>query len=736
MTPLAQQRDQQTPSLTDAMRRLVGPGQRYIGAKEALMVLAGIEGARLIELGSLPLGRHGQRLCALRYFLPNGATWLRYYSWRPGLEKADPAAPQHILNLEQFILSRRTALGDGRAALDSLANTPLLDLASKLEDLSLSSHVGLDVLLLLEEHPEARVQLRKRLCEEASHLLRTSARAVDLLYLATFELTRFPATTVGSGELKYLIIADKGEMGVRATREAIRLGLCPVVLFNKTDDDGSLQVRLAEESGGFSIPLSGNFRESYASYEQIAQRVLESYAIRFEDQAEPELARSALYPGYGPLAENTAAIEHFRRSGIAFVGPMQDVVEQAGDKRKFRLIAESIEKTAVVPGIVIDESDPEAIVARIATGHREKKFNFPGRLKAANGGGGRGQMVIQSPELVETAVRKVLAEIRANGWDPGVMFEQNIPETVHLEVQVVRDRFGNTRHFGMRDCSEQRASQKIQEEAPPALLRDQPDLARAITKVAVEVADRVGYVGACTVELMYKDGHYYLLEMNTRIQVEHPVTEAAHRIITPAGLAPLNLVELQILVARGDAIPFGQEDIVQTHVAREFRINAESWNAGMKDSRDGQKGLFVPNAGEFTRIVVPTAEQICADLEKDIVKDVSEVTVRLDSGFETGDRLLNKDPTFAKLIVAVKPASGAEARAFELLRLASIATLRKLDIQGTALLPSGKAQEGVAFQTNISDHIRILESEMLKVHSAGVAPKRHVNWVVQMLRQN
>jgi acetyl/propionyl-CoA carboxylase alpha subunit len=139
-------------------------------------------------------------------------------------------------------------------------------------------------------------------------------------------------------------------------------------------------------------------------------------------------------------------------------------------------------------------------------------------------------MVIPSPELVQAAVQKVLGEITANGWDSGVMFEQNIPETLHLEVQVLRDRYGNTRHFGMRDCTEQRASQKIQEEAPPALLRFFPGLEQRICALAVRIADEVGYVGACTVELMFKDGHFYLLEMNTRIQVEHPVTEAAHHL--------------------------------------------------------------------------------------------------------------------------------------------------------------------------------------------------------------
>jgi len=162
--------------------------------------------------------------------------------------------------------------------------------------------------------------------------------------------------------------------------------------------------------------------------------------------------------------------------------------------------------------------------------------------------------VIQTPAGVPAAVQKVLEEIRVNGWDRGVMFEQNIPETVHLEVQVLRDRYGHTRHFGMRDCSEQRASQKIQEEAPPALLRRQPELEAHIEAIAVRIADACGYVGACTVELMYKDGHFYLLEMNTRIQVEHPVTEEAHRIRSGDTLLPLDLVRPQVEIPSGAAI--------------------------------------------------------------------------------------------------------------------------------------------------------------------------------------
>ncbi|MDB4976424.1 MAG: Biotin carboxylase related protein, partial [Myxococcaceae bacterium] len=363
------------------------------------------------------------------------------------------------------------------------------------------------------------------------------------------------------------------------------------------------------------------------------------------------------------------------------------------------------------------------------------RFQFPGRLKAANGGGGRGQVVVPSEDLIEAAVQKVLNEISANGWDHGVMFEQNIPETIHLEVQVLRDRYGNTRHFGMRDCSEQRASQKIQEEAPPALLRAYPGLTERICAVAVRIADEVGYCGACTVELMFKNGHFYLLEMNTRIQVEHPVTEAAHRIRTPEGLLPLDLVALQFAIANGAPLRFAQDDIVCTHVAREFRINAESWRADVKDSRDGKLGLFVPNAGSFDKIVVPEGADVLLALRERGSQGITDLTVRFDCGFEVKDKLVNKDPTFGKLIVAVATDELYAPERYELLRMASLEVLGRMKIEGQALMPNGSVIKGSRFQTNLTDHVKVLDSECMRDHTRGPVPYRHVNWVVEALRK-
>jgi acetyl/propionyl-CoA carboxylase alpha subunit len=380
------------------------------------------------------------------------------------------------------------------------------------------------------------------------------------------------------------------------------------------------------------------------------------------------------------------------------------------------------------------DTEPEAIMEKIASGHRDGRFSLPGRLKAANGGGGRGQAVVETTNAIASAVQKVLGEIAANGWEPGVMFEQNIPHTIHLEVQVVRDRYGNTRHFGMRDCSEQRASQKIQEEAPPALLRDRPKLQARMCEVAVRIADAVDYVGACTVELMFKDGHFYLLEMNTRIQVEHPVTEEAHQVRVDGQRIPLNLVRLQLEVARGAPISFEQDAVECTHLAREFRINAEAYRSDIKDSRDGQRGMFLPNAGIFDVVEVPTPEAVLSALEASGVVGLSELSIRFDTGFEIGDVLVNKDPTFGKLIVAVQTSPGRESLGYELLRLASIEVLKQTRIEGRKVLPSGKIIRRSKFETNIADHIFVLETQCLQQHSRDVAPDRHVNWVIEAFR--
>lgn len=714
----------------------VRPQLGYVGVRETLSTLFDLDTSGLAELGRLPQGRTGQKLLALRYFIENGNVWLRHFAWQDGLRRrtSDTAAAGANEDIEDRVRSLWNTICTLRArtvAPDARWVERQFDSPGPLSSAPLETEV-LEVLVTLSRHQQARVALRARLRERAGQLFRDDPLLLDRLYLASIELDRYPATSVSAGTLRYVLVADKGEMGVRAVREALDLGKVPVVLHSLADDKNALQVRLAREHGGFAIGLVGSFRESYAGFAQMATRVEEVFRERFAAEWQHELGRAALYPGYGPLAENAAAIGHFRRSGIVFVGPMQDVVEQAGDKRKFRAIVEALAPEAVTPGIVIGDRDPGAILEQLRKARALGTIAFPGRIKAANGGGGRGQAIVASADDLDPALLSVLGAIESNGWEPGVMFEQNIPETVHLEVQVLRDRFGNTRHFGMRDCTEQRASQKIQEEAPPALLHHRSDLRSWIEKAAVEIADRVGYVGAGTIELMYKNGKVYFLEMNTRIQVEHPVTEASHGLRRNGRVEALNLVAWQMRLADGQPIDFTQDDVVQTHVAREFRINAEAWNPTLKDARDGKRGMFLPNAGIFDTLTVPTHASASPPHKR--TDNSRGVRVRFDVGFASGDVLVNKDPTFGKLIVAV-PADQPEP--YEALREASLLVLAGMRIEGRQVRSDGSVIDGSMFQNNLSAHRWILEHEIMRRHARGEdVDRRHVNWVVDALRES
>jgi acetyl/propionyl-CoA carboxylase alpha subunit len=719
--------------------RLVLPQGGYISSMEAFTTALSLPGFVLLDMGTLAGGADAHRILGLRYLIANGKVWKTHFGWQRPLETAlrkqlaDEQRVAHVVAAAEELVAR---IGRVRASItpahrDRFAGYLEGGLLEALAKRDFDDARFLEFLVLEQEAPSLREAAVGFLRLKAGELHRGDAALLDLLYAAVHQLEGYPATTVSAGRLRYILVADKGEMGVRAVREALALGKVPVVLYSLQDDANALQVRLAERGGGFAVGLAGSFRESYANYVQIAYRVRAAFKERFGDGWQEELARAALYPGYGPLAENAAAIRHFRRMDIVFAGPMQDVVENAGDKRKFRQIAQGADPAAVTPGVLIDSDDPAEIQRSIVEAHAAGRFTFPGRLKAANGGGGRGQAVVPSAEQVPTAVQKVLGEIKANNWHPGVMFEQNIPATIHLEVQVLRDRYGNTRHAGMRDCSEQRASQKIQEEAPPSLLRRYPGLEERICGLAVQIAEQVGYVGAGTVELMFKEGKFYFLEMNTRIQVEHPVSEETYAIErTPGQLVPMNLVEWQMRIADGQPIDFEQRQVVQTHVSREFRINAESWSPDLRDSRDGQQGLFLPNAGVFDRIELPEASAIRERLAEDGLRDLK---IRFDCGFEAGDVLVNKDPTFGKLIVSVS--SEDPENAYELLRLASVEVLTRMRIEGRQVRPDGTPLADTPFKTNLQDHVRILEMPLFKRYSSGGDEGRNVGWVVAAFRE-
>ena len=366
--------------------KLVLPQGGYVSSTEAFAAALGIPGAVLLELGTLPGGVDAHHIAALRFLIANGEVWKTHFGWKRPLEGAlrkhfaDDARVQDGLAAADALLTRIRLLRESLAPSDHawferhLAN----GIVRNLEQRAFEDDDFLKFLVLEQDGTGLREKAAEFLRFSAPGLYRTQPVVLDLLYAVTHKLDGYPATTVSAGQLKYVLVADKGEMGVRATREAVAMGKVPVVLHSLQDDANALQVRLAREAGGFTVGLEGNFRESYANHTQITERTKVVFQERFGAKAAAELARTGLYPGYGPLAENAAAIRHFRRENVVFIGPMQDVVENAGDKRKFRQMAQAFDPSAVTPGIIIDSNDPAEIETDIQQAAAAGHFTFPG----------------------------------------------------------------------------------------------------------------------------------------------------------------------------------------------------------------------------------------------------------------------------------------------------------------------------------------------------------------------
>ncbi len=356
--------------------------------------------------------------------------------------------------------------------------------------------------------------------------------------------------------LARVLVANRGEIAVRVVRGCHALGIEAVVAVSEADKD-SLAAQLADRAVcvGPSRPA-----DSYLNQQALLAAALGTGA-------------DAVHPGYGFLAENAAFAQACEDNGLRFVGPRSETVRTMGNKLAAREVARRY-GIPLVPG-----SD------RVAT-YRDavavtQEIGFPALLKAAAGGGGRGiRLVWQSGEL-EEAFRSAAAEADAAFGDATLYLERYVTAGRHIEVQVFADRHGNVVHLGERDCSLQRRYQKVVEEAPAALI---PHDARAsIRRSAVLLAEGIGYENAGTVEFIYDEhrNEHYFLEMNTRIQVEHPVTEM---------VTGLDLVRLQLAVAAGQALPFTQSEVAVTGHAVECRITAES-----------PEHRFRPSPGRITR---------------------------------------------------------------------------------------------------------------------------------------
>ena len=356
-----------------------------------------------------------------------------------------------------------------------------------------------------------------------------------------------------------VLIANRGEIALRIIRSCRELGIATMAVYSSVDKD-ALHVQLADEAVCVGEALSS---KSYLNIPNI----LAAATSRGAD---------AIHPGYGFLAENDKFAEMCRDHGLTFVGPSPHAIRSMGDKSTAKSTMQSV-GVPTVPGSegLLSSTSQAAALA--------EEMGYPVMIKATAGGGGRGMRLVPDASQLESLYKAAQGEAEAAFGNPGLYMEKFIDRPRHVEVQVLADRQGNVVHLGERDCSIQRRHQKLLEEAPsPAL---DPDLRRRMGEAAVAAARSINYEGAGTVEfLLDRSGGFYFMEMNTRIQVEHPVTEM---------ITGFDLVKAQLRLALGLPMTLNQSDINFRGHAIECRINAE-------DSVN-----FIPNPGKITRMHIP-----------------------------------------------------------------------------------------------------------------------------------
>jgi len=420
-----------------------------------------------------------------------------------------------------------------------------------------------------------------------------------------------------------LLVANRGEIACRVMRTALRMGLKTVAVYSDADAT-SRHVREADEAVRLGPAAA---RESYLNVDAVIE-------------AAQRTGTGAIHPGYGFLSENGTFVKALEQAGITFVGPPASAIAAMGDKSaaKARMANAGV---PLVPGYHGDDQG-DALLRSEAD-----KIGYPVMLKASAGGGGKGMRVVESGEGFQAALDGCRRESKAAFGDDRMLIEKYLVQPRHVEVQVFCDRYGNGVYLFERDCSVQRRHQKVIEEAPaPGMTTE---LRAAMGDAAVRAAQEIGYVGAGTVEFLLdsspgQDGAFYFMEMNTRLQVEHPVTEM---------ITGQDLVEWQLRVAMGEPLPCRQDELTITGHSFEARIYAE----------DPEQD-FLPATGLLTRFAL--------DLEG---AGLGADQVRLDSGVESGDTVsMHYDPMLAKLIV-----HGVD-------RDAALATLNRalaaLDVQG------------------------------------------------------
>jgi acetyl-CoA carboxylase biotin carboxylase subunit len=368
--------------------------------------------------------------------------------------------------------------------------------------------------------------------------------------------------------LKKVLIANRGEIALRVIRACHELGIKTVAVYSQSDQD-SLHVKYADEAVCIGPPPSS---QSYLNQE----RILAAAEITGAD---------GIHPGYGFLAENAQFAEKCHSCNIKFIGPSPKVIDKMGHKS----VAKDTVKNAGVA--VIPGSD--GILASVDEAlSMAEQIGYPVILKAVAGGGGKGMRYVSSEKELRSAYQTAATEAGAAFANADLYLEKFIEEPRHIEIQVMADQMGHTLAFGERECSIQRRHQKLLEESPSVVIS--PEKRKAMSEMAVMAAKEVGYEGAGTIEFLYdKHGNFYFMEMNTRIQVEHPVTEMVYQV---------DLVKEQIRIASGLPMPFQEADIIPRGHAIECRINAEDPNRN-----------FMPSPGDVLDFHIPGGPGIRVD---------------------------------------------------------------------------------------------------------------------------
>ncbi|HSD13267.1 MAG TPA: acetyl-CoA carboxylase biotin carboxylase subunit [Flavobacterium sp.] len=394
-------------------------------------------------------------------------------------------------------------------------------------------------------------------------------------------------------KISKILVANRGEIAVRVMKTAKKMGIKTVAVYS-TADRNALHVKYADEAICIGEAPSS---QSYLRGDRIIE-------------VSKQLGVDAIHPGYGFLSENSAFAQECEKNNIIFIGPNSKAIEMMGSKLEAKEAVKGYD-IPMVPGV------DHAIIDLEEAKRTARNVGFPILIKASAGGGGKGMRLVEKEDDFEAQMERAISEATSAFGDGSVFIEKYVSKPRHIEIQVMADSYGNVLYIFERECSIQRRHQKVVEEAPSSFVT--PEIRKAMGEAAVKVAKACDYLGAGTVEFLMDENHnFYFLEMNTRLQVEHPVTEM---------ISGLDLVELQIRIARGEELAIKQEDLKILGHAMELRVYAED---PMND--------FLPNVGLLSKYQLPEG-----------------LGIRVDNGIEEGievpiyyDSMLSKMITFGK----------------------------------------------------------------------------------------